>query len=68
VNAPPVVDENVENREKNDQEARGPLGLEANSNHSTCHKTHDGHKRTRGSPFTTERKSNEKEDQEHAAS
>lgn len=67
VNAPPVVDENVEDTEENHKEARRPLGFEANRNHSASCKSKDRHKCARNRPFPVEHKPDEKEDQEYTA-
>jgi len=37
--APPIVRENVEDAQNNDEERGGPLGLEANRNHGASDKT-----------------------------
>lgn len=37
--APPIVGKDIEDAQHNDQEGRGPLGFEANSNHDACGKT-----------------------------
>ena len=41
MDSPPVVDQNVEDGEENDEERRGPSGLEAHGNHDTGGETHD---------------------------
>lgn len=68
VHAPPVVNEYVEHAQEDNQEARRPLGLEANSDHSARGKTEYRHKRACDGPLAVEHESDEEEDEEHAAS
>lgn len=67
VDAPPVVDDYVEHAQEDDEEARRPLGLEPNSNHSACSQPKYRDKCTRNRPLSIEHKSDEKEDEEHTA-
>lgn len=67
VDGPPVVNQNVENREENDKECRGPSGFEADSDHDTGGETHDRHDDTRKGPLALEDDTNEEEYKKHAA-
>ena len=62
--APPVVDEDVEDGQCNDQERRGPLSLETDCNHDACRETNEGHQEPNDTPFTPNHETNEKEDKE----
>ena len=55
VDAPEVVDEDVEDTEHDDEECASPLGLEADSNHCAGTKTDEGDKCTRKAPLSAER-------------
>jgi len=65
VNAPPVVDCDIEDREKENEEGCGPLGLETNRNHDTGHKSNYGNKDSGHAPGTLKDESNEKENEEN---
>lgn len=67
VDVPPIVNQNVEYGEENDEECRSPSGLEAHSNHDTCGKTHDRHDHTRKGPLALEDDTNEEEYKKHTA-
>ena len=47
MHAPPIVDENVENRKENHKEGGGPFGLETYSYHTACCQAEDRDKYTR---------------------
>jgi hypothetical protein len=67
VDAPPIVDENIEYTQDENEERRGPLGLEANSNHRAGGETNQRDKRTSNAPLATECETNEKEDKQDTA-
>jgi ABC-type nickel/cobalt efflux system permease component RcnA len=68
VDAPPVVDKDVENRKKDDEERSGPLCLEADGDHDAGTEADDGNDHARECPCALKHKSDEKEYKEHAAS
>ena len=67
VNAPPVIDEDVENAEDDDQERGGPLRLETDGDHRACCETDQGHEDTTDAPFTAEGEADEEEDKQDTA-
>ena len=67
VDAPPVVDEHVEDTQNDDKERRRPLGLETNRNHRAGGKTNKRDQRTPNAPFASERETDEQEDEEDTA-
>lgn len=68
MDTPPVVDEDVEYGQREDQERGGPLGLETDCNHDACRKTDEGHEEPDEAPFTPDHEPNKEEDQEDATS
>ena len=66
MDAPEVVDENVEDTEHDDKESCRPLRLEADRDHDTSRKTDDRDKYTSNAPLPTESESDEQEDEENA--
>ena len=67
VDAPEVVDEDVEDTENDDEECASPLGLEADCNHDTCTQAHDRDEDTHDGPLTLDDESEEEEDEENTA-
>jgi hypothetical protein len=67
VDAPEVVDEDVEDTQYDDKEHAGPLCLETNCNHSACTNSNERYKGTRNAPLATESEANEQEDQQDTA-
>lgn len=65
---PPVVGENIEGAEDENQECSRPFGLEANRDHSTCAQTDDRDKQTCNAPFALDNESQEQEDEQDTAS
>jgi hypothetical protein len=65
VNAPPVVDEYVEDRQDDNKERSWPLRLEPNSNHTACSKANQWHNETRERPLALNHKPKEKENEQH---
>lgn len=65
---PPVVGENVEDAQNNDQERSGPLGLETNRNHGASDKTNYGNQKAHKAPLTLNDETKEEENQENATS
>jgi len=67
VDGPPVVNQNVEDGEENDEECRGPSGFEAYCDHDAGGKTHNRHDDTCKGPLALEDDTNEEEYKKHAA-
>lgn len=67
VDAPPVVNEDVEDAQKSDKETGTPLGLEADGDHDTGAQTNDGDDDTGERPVPLENKTDEEEDEENSA-
>lgn len=67
VNAPPVIDEDVEDWKDNNEERSRPLGLEPNSNHSARRKADQGHNETGDRPSSLNHKTKEEENEEYTA-
>lgn len=65
--APPVVGENVENAQHDDQKGCGPFGFKADSNHDACRKTEERDKHTTYAPFALENEPNEQEYEQDAS-
>jgi len=65
--APPVIHKDVENGEKNDEEAGRPFGLEAEGDHDAGRKTHEGKHETGKCPLSLESYTNEQKDEEDAS-
>lgn len=65
-NRPPVVDDDVKEREDNNERPTGPLGLEPNSNHRTGAEAEHAHYRASDAPCPLEDKAEEEEDEEDA--
>ena len=64
VNAPPVVDEHVENAKHHNKEPCRPLRLEADRHHDARREADDRHEQASDAPGTTEDKSDEEENEE----
>lgn len=64
---PEVVDKQVEDAQKQNQETGAPTSLESDGNHDAGTKTEDGDQDTRHRPGTLDHKANEKEDKEDSA-
>jgi hypothetical protein len=64
VNAPPVVDEHVENAQQGDEETRAPLCLESNGDHDAGTETNDRDEHSGKGPFALEDEADEEEDEE----
>ena len=67
VDSPPVVDQNVEDGEENDEECRGPSCFEAHGDHDAGGETHDRHDDTCKGPLALEDHTDEEEYEKHAA-
>ena len=67
VDAPPVVNEDVETAEYEHKEGRRPLRLETDSNHRTCGNANQGDEYAGEAPFSAEHKADEEEDQKDAS-
>ncbi len=67
MDTPPVIDEDVENAERDDQEGCGPLGLEADCNHGARREADDRHEDTGDAPLSTEDEADEQEDEEYTS-
>ena len=65
--APPVVGEDVEDGEDEDEEGRGPLRLEADGDHCARREADERDEDTDEAPFALEDEADEEEDQEDAA-
>ena len=63
MDAPEVVDEDVEDAEDDNKERASPLCLESNSNHRARSQTNKRDKYTGNTPLPTEREANEQEDE-----
>lgn len=63
---PPIVGEDVENTQQDDQEGSGPLGLEADSDHDACSKTEKRDKYTTYAPFSLKDEPNKQEYEQDA--
>lgn len=64
VDRPPVVHGDIEDTEKDDEEGRGPLGLETNGDHDAGDKTDQGDESTADGPFALDDETNEEENEE----
>lgn len=64
VNAPPVVNENVENGQDNNEKRSRPLSLESNGNHPASPKADQRHDEPGDGPLTLNHKPKEKENEE----
>lgn len=67
VDAPEVVDEDVEDAEHQDQEPCRPLRLETDGDHDARHQADDGDEHAGDAPLSTEDESDEEEDEQDAA-
>jgi len=67
VNAPPVVCENIEDTQNDDEEDSRPFDFEANSDHDTGGETEEEDKHPRDTPFALNDKFKEEEDEEDTA-
>lgn len=63
IDAPPVVDEDIERAEHNHEERSGPLRLEADGNHCARAEPNKRDKYATDAPFTSEHESDEQEDE-----
>ena len=68
VHAPPVVDEDVEYTQNNDQEGGRPFCLEANCYHGARGKTNEGYDEASYAPFALNHVPEEKEYQQYTPS
>jgi len=66
--APPIVGEDIEDTQHDDQEGSGPLGFEADSNHDACGKTEKRDKYTTYAPCALKNEANEQEYEQDAPS
>lgn len=64
---PPIVGEDVEDTQYDDQEGGRPLGFEADSNHDARGKTEQRDKYTTYAPFALKNESNEQEYEQDAS-
>ena len=67
VYSPPIIHEDVEQREDNDEETSRPLGLEPDYHHDASRKADKREDDTSEIPFPLEGYSNKQEDQENSA-
>ena len=67
MNAPPVVDEDIESTQDQDKEGRRPLRLETNGNHRAGGETNERDEGASNAPFATEGKADEEEDEKDTA-
>lgn len=65
---PPIVGEDIENTQHDDQEGSRPLGFEADSNHGTRGKTEKRDKNTTYTPFSLKNEPKEQEYEQDASS
>jgi len=65
---PPVVGEDVEYAQHDDEEGGGPLGFEADRHHDTCGEPEDGDEDAHDAPGALEDKPDEQEYEQHTAS
>lgn len=68
VHAPPVVRENVEDTQNNDEEDGRPLGFEANGYHTAGTETEERHKHPCDAPCALKDESEEQKDEENTTS
>jgi hypothetical protein len=68
VHAPPVVRENVEDAQDDNEERGRPLGFEADGDHDTGGETKDGDEYARDAPIPLQNESDEKENEKDASS
>lgn len=68
MNAPPVVNENIESGEQQHEERSTPLCLEANRDHDACSQSKNGNNDTCNVPVALEDEADEQEDEEHTSS
>lgn len=64
VQAPPVVDEDVEQAEEDDEESGRPLGLETDDDHATGDEAKDGNDDAGKGPFTSNEEADKEEDEQ----
>lgn len=67
VDAPPVVDEHIEDTEEGDKETGAPLCLEPNGDHDASTETDDRDEDSSERPASLEDESDEEEDEEDSA-
>ena len=67
VDAPPVVDEHIEDTEEGDEETGAPLCLEPNGDHDASTETDDRDEDSSERPASLEDESDEEEDEEDSA-
>lgn len=68
VDGPPVVDDNVEDGQEQDQEHGRPFGLESNSDHDTGGKSNDRGNGARQRPRAVKSESNKQKDEKNSSS
>ena len=67
MHGPPIVDENVENGQEEDEEGGGPLCLEANDDERDGKKTNDGERNANQRPLALDDEAEEEENKEDSA-
>ena len=67
INAPPIIDKDIEGTEDNHEECRRPFGLETDGNHSASGKTNQRDKCSRNAPLSPKHKSDEEEDEQNTS-
>lgn len=66
MDAPPIVDQNVEDAQKEDQERRAPLRLEADDDHDASAEAKERNEDTRERPGALEDEADEEEDEQNS--
>lgn len=66
--APPVVDEDVEDAERDDEERSRPFRLESYRYHTARRQSNDGHEEPRDGPCTPDHEPDEQENQQYTTS
>lgn len=67
MDTPPIIDGDIENTERYDEECCRPLGLEANGDHNASDEAEQRKERAPDAPLALDNKAKEKEDKEDAA-
>lgn len=67
MDAPPIINEDIEHREQDDEEGGGPLGFEAHRDHAARDEPEDRDEYPGEGPCTLEHEPQEQEDQQDAA-
>jgi hypothetical protein len=65
--APPVVQKYVTDRQEGDQHPCGPLGLETNNHHDTSNKGDQSHHQTNHGQFSGKDETHEQEDEQNSS-